>query len=47
MKIRIRRSNRKRARKVGFLARSRTSKGRKIIARQRKRYGAYRGKNRK
>lgn len=43
MKIRIRRSNTKRARKFGFLARSRTKNGRKLIARQRKRYGAYRG----
>ncbi len=43
MKIRIRRSNTKRRRKVGFLRRNKTRKGRKIIARQRKRYGAYRG----
>ena len=47
MKIRIRRSNLKRARKFGFLARSRTKKGRQLIARQRKRYGAYRGAFRK
>lgn len=43
MKKRIRRSNLKRARKVGFLRRNRTKKGKKIIARQRRRYGAYRG----
>ena len=43
MKIRVRRSNTKRRRKVGFLRRNRTRKGRKIIARQRRRYGAYRG----
>jgi ribosomal protein L34 len=47
MKIRIRRSNTKRARKFGFLARSKTKKGRQIISRQRKRYGAYRGAFRK
>ena len=46
MKIRIRRSNRKRARQIGFLSRSKTRLGRKIIAAQRKRYGAYRGKDR-
>ena len=43
MKIRTRRSNTKRRRKVGFLRLNKTRKGRKIIARQRKRYGAYRG----
>jgi ribosomal protein L34 len=43
MKKRIRRSNLKRARKVGFLRRNKTRHGKKIIARQRKRYGAYRG----
>ena len=43
MKIRIRRSNVKRARKFGFLARMRTKKGRQLVNRQRKRYGAYRG----
>ena len=47
MKKRIRRSNIKRARKFGFLARSRTKKGKKLISRQRKRYGAYRGAFRK
>jgi ribosomal protein L34 len=47
MKVRIRRSNLKRARKVGFLRRNRTRKGKLIIARQRKRYGAYRGAFRK
>ena len=47
MKIRIRRSNLKRVRKFDFLSRSKTKKGRKIIARQRKRYGAYRGAFRK
>ncbi len=47
MKIRIRRSNIKRARKFGFIARSRTKKGRQLIARQRRRYGAYRGAFRK
>ncbi len=47
MKIRIRRSNLKRVRKFGFLSRSRTKKGRQIIARQRRRYGAYRGAFRK
>ena len=47
MKVRIRRSNTKRRRALGFLARSKTKGGRKIIKRQRKRYGAYRGKDRK
>ncbi len=47
MKKRIRRSNIKRARKFGFLARSRTKKGKQLISRQRKRYGAYRGAFRK
>jgi len=46
MKVKIRKSNLKRARKVGFLRRNKTSKGKKIIARQRRRYGAYRGKDR-
>ena len=41
MKIRIRNSNRKRARKVGFRARSKTAGGRKIIKRKRKRSGGY------
>lgn len=43
MKLRIRRSNIKKVRKVGFLRRNKTSKGKRIIARQRRRYGAYRG----
>ena len=47
MKVRIRQSNKKRVRKVGFLRRNKTAKGKKIIARQRKRYGAYRGAFRK
>ena len=47
MKLRIRRSNKKRVRKVGFLRRNKTSKGKKIIARQRRRYGGYRGAFRK
>ncbi len=47
MKIRIRRSNIKRARMFGFLTRMRTKKGRKIVNRQRKRYGSYRGAFRK
>ncbi len=47
MKVRIRKSNLKRARKVGFLRRNRTKKGKQLIARQRRRYGAYRGAFRK
>jgi ribosomal protein L34 len=47
MKLRLRHSNKKRVRKVGFLRRNKTSKGKRIIARQRKRYGAYRGAFRK
>lgn len=47
MKVRTRRSNVKRVRKVGFLRRNKTSKGKQIIARQRKRYGGYRGAFRK
>ena len=43
MKTRIRRSNLKRARKGGFLRRNRTKSGKKLIARPRKRYGAYPG----
>lgn len=43
MKLRVRRSNKKKVRKVGFLRRNKTTKGKKIIARQRRRYGAYRG----
>lgn len=39
MKLKIRRSNLKRARKVGFRARSKTPGGRKIIKRKRRRTG--------
>ncbi len=39
MKLKIRRSNRKRAKKVGFRTRSKTVGGRKIIKRKRKRSG--------
>ncbi len=46
MKVRIRKSNLKRARQIGFLARKKTRSGRKIIARQRRKYGAYRGPKR-
>jgi ribosomal protein L34 len=46
MKLRIRKSTLKRARKIGFLARKRSRGGRAIIARQRRRYGAYRGADR-
>ena len=46
MKVRIRKSNVKRARMCGFLARKKTRGGRKIIARQRRKYGAFRGPNR-
>ena len=41
MKLKVRRSNRKRARKVGFRARSKTPGGRKIIKRKRKKTGGY------
>lgn len=41
MKLKIRRSNRKRARKVGFRTRSKTAAGRKIIKNKRKRSGGY------
>ncbi len=47
MKLRIRRSNKKRVRRVGFLRRNKSAKGKRIIARQRRRYGAYRGAFRK
>ncbi len=43
MKVRVRKSNIKRARMVGFLGRKKTKGGRKIISAQRKKYGAYRG----
>jgi ribosomal protein L34 len=46
MKVRIRKSNLKRARKVGFLAGKKTRGGRKIIANQRRKYGSYRGADR-
>lgn len=39
MKLRVRRSNAKRAKKVGFRARSKTPGGRKIIKRKRKKSG--------
>ena len=39
MKIKTRRSNLKRAKKVGFRSRSKTVGGRKIIKRKRKRSG--------
>lgn len=39
MKIKIRNSNRKRKKKVGFRTRSKTPGGRKIIKRRRKRNG--------
>lgn len=42
MKLKIRRSNRKRARKVGFRTRSKTAGGRKIIKRKRKKSGSFR-----
>ena len=43
MKLKLRHSNIKRKRTVGFLRRNKNRKGKKIIARQRRRYGAYRG----
>ena len=39
MKLKVRRYNRKRAKKVGFRARSKTPGGRKIIRRRRRRHG--------
>lgn len=42
MKTRIRRSNLKRAKKVGFRTRSKTAGGRKIIRRKRRRSGKFR-----
>ncbi|MEO0481939.1 MAG: 50S ribosomal protein L34 [Planctomycetota bacterium] len=39
MKLKVRRSNLKRAKKVGFRSRSKTVGGRKIIKRKRKRSG--------
>lgn len=47
MKLRVRRSNKKRVRRVGFLRRNKSAKGKRIIARQRRRYGGYRGAFRK
>lgn len=41
MKLKIRRSNRKRAKKVGFRARSKTPGGRKIIKRKRRKSGGF------
>jgi ribosomal protein L34 len=41
MKIKIRRSNVKRSKKVGFRTRSKTAAGRKIIKRKRKKSGGY------
>jgi len=46
MKLHIRHSNTKKRKMIGFLRRNKTRKGKKIIARQRRRYGAYRGKDR-
>jgi len=46
MKVRIRKSNLKRARMCGFRARRKTRGGRKIISNQRRRYGAFRGPKR-
>lgn len=43
MKLKIRHSNTKKRKMVGFLRRNKTRKGKKIIAKQRRRYGAYRG----
>lgn len=42
MKIKIRRSNTKRKKKVGFRSRSKTPGGRRIIKRKRKRSGTFR-----
>ena len=42
MKIKIRRSNTKRRKKVGFRTRSKTPGGRKIIKRRRKKSGTFR-----
>jgi len=40
MKIKIRNSNKKHAKKTGFLTRQKTANGRKINRRQRRRHGA-------
>jgi ribosomal protein L34 len=42
MKIKVRRSNLKRAKKVGFRTRSKTTGGRKVIKRKRRRSGKFR-----
>jgi len=42
MKLKIRNSNRKRLKKVGFRSRSKTAGGRKIIKRKIKRSGKFR-----
>ena len=41
MKIKIRKSNKKHARKTGFLTRQKTASGRKINRRQRARHGSF------
>ena len=41
MKVKIRNSNRKKARKVGFRTRQKTAGGRKVNARQRRRHGSF------
>ncbi|MCB9868342.1 MAG: 50S ribosomal protein L34 [Planctomycetes bacterium] len=41
MKLKTRRSNLKRAKKVGFRTRSKTAGGRKVIKRKRKRTGGF------
>ena len=41
MKIKIRKSNKKHARKTGFLTRQKTAGGRKINRRQRARHGSF------
>ena len=42
MKVKVRRSNLKRARRVGFRTRSKTVGGRKVIKRKRARAGKFR-----
>jgi ribosomal protein L34 len=42
MKLKVRRSNLKRAKKVGFRTRSKTAGGRKVIRRKRARAGKFR-----
>ena len=41
MKLKVRRSNKKRAKKVGFRTRSKTAGGRKVIRRKRRKSGGY------